>query len=185
MEIRFSDQKEKFSNYLFALKKCEIISYSTNNTKHKISKQTIPCKFSEFPFSSFFDYNIFPKSILTAYAEWGEENRAMKSGDTIVQEIKIPPLRSFSIKVLAGVRIKEVFDEASRKGFSYETLLGHVETGVSTFVIEEHGENCIFTIETYSKPSNVFLRLFEPVTSMYQDYCTQEALLNVKKLVCN
>jgi hypothetical protein len=36
-----------------------------------------------------------------------------------------------------GVRIKEIIDDKDCKGFSYETLQGHVEKGISTFIVEQ------------------------------------------------
>lgn len=182
MKIFFTNQKNNFSHHLTSLKNRDIIPYAKKSTTHKVSKRVLLCKFSEFPFTDFFNYTIFPHEILTSHCQWIEEKRAMHEGDTIVQQINIPPFTNLSIKVLVGVRIKEIFDESHRKGFSYETLAGHVETGISIFTIEGHEECCIFTIETYSKPSMFLLKLFEPISSLYQNYCTKRALENIKEL---
>ena len=89
---------------------------------------------------------IFPGNILTFRAQWQEERRKMKVGDTILQQVFIPPLRNFSQKIIFGVRICDITDTPDQKGFSYETLAGHVEKGISTFTIERTGDNCIFKL---------------------------------------
>ena len=132
----------------------------------------------------FFDYKIFPSNIMTFMTQWGQEKRKMKIGDTILQQVFIPPTRIFSQKIVFGVRVKNIIDEAERKGFSYETITGHVEKGESTFTIENGLDGLIFKIKTYSEPGNLLTRLVGPVfTVPYQAYCTRTALENVKRQI--
>ncbi|MBC7389178.1 MAG: DUF1990 family protein [Opitutaceae bacterium] len=178
-KIFFSNQHEHFVEHLTELKNSKIIPYQKAFIKHKISRQVINRNFSDLSFENFFSYNIFPSSILTAYGQWEAERRTMQLGDTIVQQINIPPFNRLSQKLIVGVRIKEVFNSDGCKGFSYETLRGHVEKGISTFRIEPQKSSSAFTIETYSAPAMPLLKLFGPFSSLYQDYCTNKALKNV------
>jgi hypothetical protein len=75
-------------------------------------------------------------------------------------------------------------NQPSKKGFSYETLEGHVEKGISTFTIEQLNNELIFKIQTYSTPGNFLTRLLRPVFSVpYQTFCTRKALRHVKRQI--
>jgi hypothetical protein len=185
MKIFITDQKKHFPTHLFKLKKHDIIPYQKENLKHKISQQLINGRFNNLSFDSIFDYKIFPSNILTAYPQWIMENRKIQVGDIIVQQINIPPFNNLSQRIIVGVKIKEVLNSDNCKGFSYETLRGHVEKGISTFTIEPKNNRLVFTIETYSAPANAFLNLFQPLSSLYQDYCTKKALINMEQILTN
>jgi len=131
----------------------------------------------------FFDYHIFPTSIMTFLTQWNSENRKMQIGDTIVQQAFIPPFRRFSQKIIFGVRINDIINEPTRIGFSYETLKGHVEKGISIFTIEKTGDQkAIFKVHTFSTPGNLLTQLVGPVFSVpYQTFCTRQGLANVKR----
>ena len=117
---------------------------------------------------------------MTGLTQWDSENRVMQVGDTIVQQVYLPPWKKFSQKIVFGVRINRIIDEPFKKGFSYETLDGHVEKGLSIFTFELENGNPIFKIETFSKPGNILTRLLGPIFSIpYQTYCTHAALKNV------
>ena len=108
----------------------------------------------------------------------------MKIGDTIVQQVFLPPHKTLSQKVIFAVRIKEIINQPKRKGFSYETIEGHVEKGVSMFTIEKKTQKSIFKIHTFSKPGNLLTRLVGPIFSLpYQSYSTEKALNNVKEII--
>ncbi len=131
-----------------------------------------------------FDYKIFPPNIMTFKTQWAQEKRKMKIGDTILQQATIPPTKYFSQKITFGVRINNIIDEDKRKGFSYETIEGHVEKGESTFTIEQSGGGLIFKIKTFSQPGNLLAKLVGPIFTLpYQTYCTRRALENVKKQI--
>lgn len=183
MKVFFTDQRNQFPKHLLELKNSNIISYQKDLLKNKISKQSIACNFSELTFDSFFDYKIFPSNILTSFPQWKDENRTIQSGDTIVQQINIPPFDMLSQRLIVGVRVKEVFNDNHCKGFSYETLKGHVEKGISIFRIEPKKDFSVFTVETYSSPAIPILKTLHPFSSLYQDYCTKQALLNVKRML--
>jgi len=131
-----------------------------------------------------FDYKIFPANIMTFKTQWGMEKRKMQAGDTILQQALIPPTRFFSQKIVFGVRINKIIDEADRKGFSYETIEGHVEKGESTFTVERTAQGLIFKIQTFSEPGNLLTKLVGPIfTVPYQAYCTRKALVNVRRQI--
>ncbi|PWG78005.1 hypothetical protein DDR33_24535 [Pararcticibacter amylolyticus] len=140
-------------------------------------------RLTELPINFLFDYNIFPDYIMTALCQWKSEKRNMCVGDTIVQQAFLPPTRYFSHKILMGVRINNIINESKRLGFSYETLEGHIEQGVSTFMIEELEEGkIIFKIHTFSKPQHILAKLVSRIFSVpYQVFCTNQALKNAKK----
>ena len=186
MKLALFNQKNQFKKYLEELKKVPVMNYEKNRLVEKISSIEIPnvSNLSKLNLQSFFDYRIFPENILLAYTQWNDEQRLMQAGDTILQQVYLPPFPKLSQKALFGVRVKEVIQEENRCGFSYETLKGHVECGISYFILEENDGKVIFKIQTFSKPGNFFTRLLGPVFSLpYQTYCTKKALQNVKKTI--
>jgi hypothetical protein len=134
-----------------------------------------------------FNYEIFPTYIMKYLTQWTFEKRNMRIGDTIIQETFLPPFKYLSQKILFGVRINEIINENFRVGFSYETLIVHVEKGISTFTIEKnHEKQLLFKVHTFSRPGNILTNLLGPIFSIpYQTYCTKQALLNVKRQLEN
>ena len=127
-----------------------------------------------------FDYDIFPTSIMRFEAEWKVKGREMRVGDIIVQRAVVPPI-GFGICMEFAVRICSVLKELERSGFAYETLLGHVELGVSEFFFEEKGGFVEFTIHTNSEPGHWTSRVAKRlVTLPYQSWCTGRALQHVR-----
>jgi hypothetical protein len=182
MKIFLKNQKINFKKHLIDLKKSNILPYKNQELKHKISQRILNSNFPNFPFDLIFNYQIFPSNILSSYSQWIDENRIIQSGDTIVQQINIPPFTCCSQKLIVGVRVKDVFNTNNCKGFSYETLEGHVEKGISIFKIEQVNNLAYFTIETYSSPALPLLKPFQPISSWYQDFCTNKALKNITDL---
>ena len=184
MKIFLTDQKTKFKKYLALLKDMPVMEYDVKNLNEKISTININSSKSidELNLDFFFNYELFPENIITAYSQWNDEKRTIEVGDTIVQQAFIPPIKSFSQKIIFGVRINEVFNSSDRRGFSYETLAGHVEMGVSKFTVENLNEQIIFKIHTFSKPGSFLTKLLGPIFSVpYQTFCTKKCLNNVKE----
>lgn len=162
------------------------MEYDRNELVEKISSIEISraSDIHQLDLRFFFDYQIFPENILSGYTQWQDEKRSIQTGDTILQQVYLPPIPKFSQKALFGVRIKELIREDHRCGFSYETLKGHVECGISYFILEETNGKLFFRIQTFSKPGNFLTRILGPVFSIpYQTYCTKRALKNVKKTI--
>jgi len=188
MKIYLTDQKNKLKQHLDFLKTKNVMDYDKNSLTEKTSYIDINTtrKIDQLNLDLLFDYQIFPDNIMAFKAQWSDENRSMKIGDTIAQQVYIPPVKNFSKKIVFGVRINEIIDEADRKGFSYETLEGHVEKGLSTFTVEQADNRLIFKIQTYSSPGNILTKLAGPIFSLpYQAFCTRAALQHVKRQLEN
>jgi len=186
MKIFLTNQKNKLNHHLDILKKSEVRPYNKNNLIEKITSITIDTNKSinKLDLNFFLNYNIFPESILTFKTQWEDENRLMRIGDTIVQQAFLPPIKLLSQKIIFGVRICNIVIEDNKVGFSYETLEGHIEKGISTFTIEQNENKVNFTIHTFSSPGNLLTRLVGPIISIpYQTYCTKSALRNVKSQI--
>ena len=185
MKIYLTDQSKKFPQHLEFLKMQPVMKYDSLSLIEKITIIEIntTSEFWDLNTDFFFNYAIFPENIITCLTQWTFEKRQMQIGDTIVQQAFIPPIKGWSQKIIFGVRINNIINESTRIGFSYETLNGHVEKGISTFTIEKTSDKkTIFKIHTFSKPGNLLTRSAGPIFSLpYQKYCTTQALANVKR----
>lgn len=186
MNVYPTNQIHQFEKHLEALKNKQVMQYNKHRLVEKTTSISIKTNksFEELDFDFFFNYQIFPSNILIAKRQWETENRTMKVEDTIVQQAFLPPFRPFRLKVIFGVRISEVINEANLKRFSYETIEGHVEKGISSFSITAGTGAVTFRIHTYSVPGNLLTRILAPILTLpYQAYCTRKALLQVKKRI--
>lgn len=186
MKIYLTDQADNFKELLTELTTKPTMTFDKTKLKEKITTIDIKTdkKLETLNLEFLFDYKIFPSSIMTFLTQWGQEKRKMKIGDTILQQAFIPPTRVLSQKIIFGVRVNKIIDEADKKGFSYETIEGHVEKGESTFTIEKSNSGLTFKIKTFSEPGNILTRLAGPIfTVPYQTYCTRSALENVKNQI--
>ncbi len=187
MKIYVKSQDEKLKQHLEVLKKEKVMEYDRAQLIDKTSliELNVKKRLNEIDLEFLFNYDIFPKHILGSLNQWDAENRKMAIGDTIVQQVFIPPMKSFSQKIIFGVRISEIIEVETIKGFAYEALEGHVEKGISMFTLEQYDEKkIIFKIRTYSTPGNILSRILGPVFSIpYQTYCTKAALNHVKNLI--
>lgn len=183
MKIYLNNQKHQFEKHLEVLKSKKVQHYDKEKLLEKTTSINIHTNKSleELNFDFFFNYHIFPPNILVAKTQWETESRNMKVGDTIVQQAFLP-LKSFNLKVIFGVRISKVINESNLKRFSYETIEGHVEQGISSFSISNDNGKVQFSIHTYSQPGNWLAKLLGPIITLpYQSYCTRQALIHVKK----
>ncbi len=188
MKIHLTDQKDNFDGLLKQLATKPTMKFDKTKLKEKTTTIDIKTEktLGQINLDFLFDYKIFPASIMTFLTQWGKEKRKMKIGDSILQQTFIPPTKTFSQKIVFGVRINNIIDEADKKGFSYVTIEGHVERGESTFTIEKSNSGLIFKITTFSEPGNLLTKLVGPIfTVPYQSYCTQTALKNVKRQIEN
>jgi hypothetical protein len=185
MRVYLIDQSKNFPQQLEFFKRQPVMQYEKLSMTEKSSTIQIEKinDFQDLKTDFFFNYNIFPRSIMSYLTQWNCEERQMKIGDTIVQQAFIPPFGQLSQKIVVGVRINEIIKEPGRIGFSYETLEGHVEKGISIFTIEKTSDQkTIFKVHTFSRPGNLLTRFLGPVFSIpYQAFCTQKALVNVKR----
>jgi len=132
LKIFLTDQAQNLKDHLDALKVLPVMNYKKEILTKKISTIEINTTkaFLQINLDFLFEYKIFPQNILSFKSQWQDENREMKIGDTIAQQVCIPPIRLFSQKIIFGVRVSEIINDSTQKGFSYETLEGHVERGV-------------------------------------------------------
>jgi len=186
MKIYLSDQKNNFKQHLDQLKTNKVMYYDRIQLTEKTTTIDIntPRKIDQLNLDFLFDYQIFPDNIMIFQNQWTDENRKMKIGDTIAQQVYIPPTKTFSQKIIFGVRINEIIDHTNKKGFSYETLEGHVEKGISTFTVEQLENTIVFKVQTFSTPGNILTKLLGSIIAVpYQTFCTKSALKNVKRQI--
>lgn len=186
MQLFLTDQSHHFPTHLERLRQVPVMAYTPASLKETVSSCDLgpSAVVEQRARAALFSYAIFPRAIMTHLTEWAHLGRPMEADDTIVQQVHIPPFPMFSQKIVFGVRIKEVFNTPERSGFSYETLQGHVEKGISTFLLERQEDRSIFTIHTRSGAGNRLTALAGPIFSRpYQAYCTRRALKNMRALV--
>jgi hypothetical protein len=186
MKIYLTDQANNFDGLLKQLTTKPTMTFDKTKLTEKTTTIDIKTEktLGQINLDFLFDYKIFPSNIMTYMTEWEKEKRKMKNGDTILQQAFVPPTKTFSQKIVFGVRINNIINETDRKGFSYVTIEGHVEKGESTFTIEQGASGLIFKIKTFSEPGNLLTKLVGPIfTVPYQTYCTRTALENVKRQI--
>ncbi|WP_333660762.1 DUF1990 family protein [Chishuiella changwenlii] len=186
MNIYFKNQFNNLMVHLEKLKQKGVMSYDRNKLIEKISEIDIYTEkpFDELNLDFLFNYKIFPDNILISKNEWNLENREIRVGDTIVQQAFFPPIKNFSQKIIFGVRINEILNKENKKGFSYETIEGHAEKGISIFTVENETGKIKFKIHTFSEPGNFLSKIVGSlITIPYQKYCTKKALESVKEQI--
>lgn len=186
MKLTLRNHNNQLEQHLNQLKKSSIHEFEKGLLKEKKTAIVVESNISlaELAGHVLYSYQIFPENILIHVAEWKLEKREMQLGDTIAQKVFLPPIPFFSIKVIFGVRITEIIQEEQRIGFSYTTLEGHAEKGISTFTIEERDGIKQFVIHTFSEPGNALSRLAASwFTDPYQNYCTRRALKLVRVMM--
>jgi hypothetical protein len=183
MKIFLRSQQKRFESLLEDLMRRPIADTTGVLLRTQISEiGGLPDRtLNDADYSILFEYRIFPPAIMSYLTQWSIEGRSMRVGDTILQQVYVPPFPLFSQKIIFGVRIDGVIDEPGRRGFSYATLEGHAEKGRSVFTFEQPGGKKIFRIKTFSAPGNLLSKLSGPFFARpYQAYCTQKALEYVK-----
>lgn len=183
MQLYLTDQQHNFDKHLQKFISQPVMPYTRQKLREQITTIGLGARsIKDVNTDILFRYKIFPKHIMSCRTQWETEGRSMQTGDTILQQVYIPPVKGLSLKLIFGVRIHSIIREATRTGFSYETLQGHAERGISTFTLEQTGEGrLIFKIHTFSEPGNLLTKLAAPVFALpYQAYCTREALKNVR-----
>lgn len=132
------------------------------------------------PLETVFDYRIFPPHIMRSVVSWADRPGGMSPGDLIIQRVFIPPI-GCGICLEFAVRIVSVSRTGPLLGFSYETLLGHPESGIAEFILDTSATPPRFTIRTRSQPGHWLARLLNRIFSTpYQAWCTWSALRTVR-----
>lgn len=183
MKIFLTDQSKNFAALLEQFIARPTMSFDKTKLKETTTTINIQTdrRLDDIDLNFLFDYQIFPSNIMAFLTQWAHEKRKMRVGDTILQQVFVLPTRWFSQKIVFGVRITDIIEERDRRGFSYETIEGHVERGESTFTLENTYQGLVFKIRTFSEPGNLLTKLVGPIFSVpYQAYCTRAALENVR-----
>jgi uncharacterized protein (UPF0548 family) len=125
-------------------------------------------------------YDIFPPRLMRAEICSGDG--LVHDGTTIVQRVRVGPIR-----LEAGVRVLRVWrhrdGDAEESGFTYATLRGHPERGVSTFRIRRRldRDDIAFLIDVRSRPGTLLTRLTRPLARRFQRRATDAALDHVSR----
>ena len=120
-------------------------------------------------------YEIFPKSIMQSVV--CSDDGLVHEGTTIVQRVTIGRLRIESaVRVLRVWRTDDIGTEEA--GFTYATLPGHPERGISSFCVTRAKDTgrIAFVIEARSRPGSVLYRLGRPLARRFQRRATLAAL---------
>jgi uncharacterized protein (UPF0548 family) len=88
-------------------------------------------------------------------------------GETVLVLIRLGP-----VQVIAPCRIVYVVDEADRFGFGYGTLPGHPESGEESFIVNRDGDDTVFCVSSFSRPSGIATRIGAPVARRIQVHFT-------------
>jgi len=126
-------------------------------------------------------YDVFPPQQMRALV--CTSNNRVSMGATIVQRIFLGPI-GFEV----AVRVVDVFSgEAGserRSGFTYATLQGHMEKGISSFIVEQKpGGPVSFSIETRSRPGHWLIRFSGPLARLIQKRANKKALAHLQAVV--
>ena len=121
-------------------------------------------------------YAIFPPRLMRAQV--CSDDGRIREGTTIVQRVALGP---FALE--AGVRVVRVWHnldgDAEEVGFTYATLRGHPERGISTFRIRRSRQGRItFVIDVRSQSGSWLTRLTRPIARRYQRQATEAALVH-------
>lgn len=159
---------------------CAPLSFQDAGGLPRVKRETLvcrlPCDLNACDLDFFFDYDIFPRSVLEFVSQWRLERRAIRVGDVVAQQARFPP-GAFSLKLTFGVRILSCYRSEEAAGFSYGTLLGHPESGTNEFAFKTGPRGLTASIETRAVPGPGLGRALGPLlTTPYARYCNQRAL---------
>ncbi len=95
----------------------------------------------------------------------------------IANETVLLLLRLGGLWTAAPCRIVYVVEDDDRFGFAYGTLPGHPETGEAAFVVHRaEGGDVLFSIRSFSRPSDPLARLAAPIGRRIQTTVTRRYL---------
>ena len=183
MKLFLRDQSPHLDRF-FPVFKPLAMSYDAHTVlREKVTSVVVPARpmadLSACNLKFLFEYQVFPPDILKFATEWNKEGRAMQKGDIIIQQASVPPL-PLSLKAVFAVRVVDIFRSATKVGFSYGTLKGHAEMGISEFYFSIQDGVLRANIHTYSAPGTILTRMLAPFFTLpYQQYCTDRALKNM------
>jgi hypothetical protein len=181
MKLSFGTNPQQMTAYLQELMAIPVHKVDPATLRVAMHSIAVPAPVGRLPsYAPLDNYTIFPTRILRHLSQWAYEGLAMQVGDTIAQQIILPPVGGGIVCMICGVRITDIFRSDDRVGFAYTTLAGHVEQGISTFSLHGLGPDAVFTIHTLSRPALPGGKLLAPLlANPYQAWCTRQALAHV------
>ena len=121
-------------------------------------------------------YQIFPPRIMRS--EICSDDGRIHEDTTIVQYVSVGP-----VPLESAVRVQRMWHsteaELEETGFSYATIRGHPERGVSTFRIRRTPGRITFLIDARSRPGSILTRVGRPIARRFQRAATEAALDHV------
>src|ERR1041385_1000963 len=101
MKVSLLDQTPSFPGLAAEYRRLPYSFADQSDFVEKISERRLPApayvtSLRDLCFNSLFGYRIFPESILSFLGEWELEGRKMRTGDVIVQQVLLPPIRTIS-----------------------------------------------------------------------------------------
>jgi uncharacterized protein (UPF0548 family) len=120
-------------------------------------------------------YDLFPPSVMQPVV--CSKDGLLYEGATIVQRVAIGPLRiAPAVRVLRMWRTGD--GQSEEAGFTYATLPGHPERGVSSFWVtrDRQSGRITFSIAARSQPGSLLYRLGRPIARRFQRRATLAAL---------
>jgi hypothetical protein len=120
-------------------------------------------------------YRIFPPRLMRP--EVCSSDGRLHDGTTIVQHVAIGPLRlEAAVRVVRAWRDEGA--DAVESGFTYATLEGHPERGISTFRIRRRSDERVITfeIDVRSRSGSLLTRVARPLARRFQVRATRAAL---------
>src|SRR5688572_13261131 len=113
MKLYLSSQEHQLETHLKYLMNSPVMHYDKKSLPEKITTVKINSEKSlkELDVAFLYQYKIFPNRIMTYRTQWSLEKRKIQIGDTIVQQVFLPPTKVFSQKIVFGVRINSIIDQ--------------------------------------------------------------------------
>lgn len=97
-------------------------------------------------------YHFYPDDIMVHTSDFSAQNRRMRTGDRIVQRIRVPGTHG-RVNVLAMNEVVSVTDEPRRAGFAYATTK-HDEIGQWSAMLTWRDDNSLWlVIDSYGWPN--------------------------------
>ena len=117
-----------------------------------------------------FRYDIFPPTLMRAHV-------CATDGRVAPDAVVIQRVRIGFVVMEAAVRVIDVWRRDSEDaGFTYATLDGHPERGVSRFRVVSDGSIVRFEIEAISRPGSILTSIARPFARRFQQSATRAAL---------
>lgn len=160
MILTFDDQTAELPRYLERFRRLPVLPYDEASMTRRTVSCVLPSSFDLRDAKQLWNGDVFSPRHVGAFSEWQRGSRAMRVGDTIVQQFTLPASARAIPRVVVGVRVCEVLRSPRRIAFAYEALRGHAELGLTQFAVDvDHGGNKRFSITRWARPRRAIARI--------------------------